>query len=332
MTTTTRTASAAPAPDDRVEDVSWRRRNALYLAMAAGVVAVVVAAGASVPGFLTFDNFLNVVRVASVTGIVALGMSFVTISGNFFSLSLEQTAALTAVVFTVCMQRGAPLLVGVLVALSVAAAAGAVQGALVAAGANPVVTTIGAGAVLFGIAAAATNGKNVRLDTDAAQWLGTGRPLGVPTQSWAFVLTTALAWFLLRRTRFGRQVYLVGSNRETARGCGVSPGRVALASLVLSALAAGVVGVLGAAQFGQVKVDAFSGTNINVVAAVLVGGVALAGGQGSPLMPAFGAVFIALLQNFMYIKGISTGVRITVVGAVVVAAVCLFHVARRRST
>src|SRR5207302_6347767 len=114
-------------------------------------------------------------------------------------------------------------------------------------------------------------------------------PLGVLTQSWAFLLLTALASLALARTRFGREVYLAGANRRAARASGLSVGRTTLVAFTLSSLAAGLAGVFTAAQITQAPLTQFNGMNIDVIAAVLVGGTALQGGEGSTVRTALGA-------------------------------------------
>ena len=194
----------------------WRRLVA-PVTVGLAALAILIAGGLTTAEFLTVDNLLIIVRTASITGIVALGMTFVTLTGNFFSLSLEQTAAMSSIVFAEALAHGYGLAPALVLALLTAIAIGVGQGLVVAAGLNPIVTTLGAGAALYGLAAIATNNEVVNFSTTEADWLGRGRPLGIPTQSWAFVLLTVLATFALVRTRFGRQVYLVGTNREAAR-------------------------------------------------------------------------------------------------------------------
>ena len=145
-----------------------------------------------------------------------------------------------------------------------------------------------------------THNEVVNFDSSAAvDWIGTGRPLGVPTQSWAFILLTILSTLVLTRSRFGREIYLVGTSRAAARASGLSVGKATVVAFMLSAIAAGIAGVFTAAQVAQAPLTQFDGLNIDVIAAVLVGGTALQGGEGSTLRSALGAVFIALLANLM---------------------------------
>jgi ribose transport system permease protein len=306
-----------------------RRRRMAITVMLAGIATLVVAGGSMTPSFLTFDNLLVVIRNASITGIVALGMSYVTISGNLFALSAEELAILSACIFAYLMHAGLGLVASIAATLLMACVGGAVQGGIIAFGADPIITTLAFGALFRGLASLVTGNQNIALGTRTAEWLGTGRPLGIPTQSWAFVILTLAAWFVIDKTRFGRQVVLTGANREAATATGLRVGRAALVGVTLLGLGCGLVGISAASQFGLAAANLFAGLNIDVVAAVLVGGIALSGGQGSPVQAALGATFITLMQNFMLLHDLSTGVRMTTVGCLVAAATGVFHVLQR---
>ena len=299
-------------------------------------VAVIVGAlfaigGATTPAFLTTENLLNIVRAASLTGIVALGMTFITISGNFFSLSVQQTAAFSAITYAATTGWGWPLGLAIVATLALAAFIGFVQGSIVAVGANPIITTLGAGAAIFGLAAHLTENRTIRVGETSSDWLGRGRPLGLPTQSWAFILLSIVTIVVLSRTRFGRSVTLVGANSAAAVGSGISRGFVAVAVFTVSSLLSGLAGIFLAAQIGQGIVNQFSSLNIDVIAAVLVGGTAVQGGDGSMLRTTVGTIFIAVLINLMLLRGFSFGMRFFLEGIAVAVGVSAYTLLRRRA-
>ncbi|MDQ0467325.1 ABC transporter permease [Labrys wisconsinensis] len=298
--------------------------------IAAAIVLLVLAARWTTPAFATVDNAFVIVRAASITGIVAIGMSFVTISGNLFALSASQLAALLAVIFALATQA-LGFAGGAAATLAIAAAAGIAQGLAITVIGNPIVTTLAFGAVFRGLASLVSGNGIVRIDSAAASWFGTARPLGIPTQSWAFAAIALCGWFLIRRARIGRLLVLSGANRAAAIASGLSVGAATVAAMTLLCLGSAIVAIFTVAQFAQAKADLFTGTDFDYIAAVLVGGIALRGGQGSPLQAAFGAVLIALLQNFMLLNGLSAGVRMTIVGGLVVVATCAFHLLQGRA-
>lgn len=300
------------------------------LAVTAAVLTLLVAGGITTPGFLTTDNALLIIRTTSLTGIAAIGMTFVTLSGAFFSLSVEQTAIICAIVYALVLSHGLGMVAALLVTAAVATLVGAIQGAIVAAGINPIVTTLGAGAALYGLASVLSDNQLVKTGTDSASWIGQGRPFGIPTQSWAFVLLWLASVVLLKKTGFGRHIMLVGANPEAAEASGISVGFAKFAAFIISAGAAGLVAVFITAQFEQASVLQFGDINIDAIAAVLVGGTALQGGEGSTTRTVLGALFIALLGNYMLLQNYGYGVRLLVTGAMVTVATALFHVLRTR--
>ena len=300
------------------------------LAVVGAVIALLVIGWLTTPEFVTFRNLQNIVRSSALIGIIAVTLTFVTIAGSFFSLSVSQTAAMAAIGLAAFLSWGWSVWVAVAVVFLLAAVVGLVQGGAVALGGNPIVVTLAVGAVLFGSGAWLTENHTVRTGTDAADWIGTSRPLGVPMQTWAFILITVVASVVLSRTRFGREVTLVGANRSAASAAGLRPGRIALYVFAVSSLGAALAGVFVASQFGQGTLDQFDGADIDAIAAILVGGAAIQGGEGSAVRTALGAVFIAALQNLMVLRGFSYGVRVFFVGLAILISVSLFTLIRNR--
>jgi simple sugar transport system permease protein/ribose transport system permease protein len=322
---------AEPASTSAVAEVDRRAwRGYVVPAVATvGLLLLFVYGATSTSGFLTVENLLNVVRSGAIIGIVALGTTFVTITGNFFSLSVAQTAALSAVMLAGTLAAGWPLGVAVLAVLVVSVGIGLVQGALVGRGANPIITTLGAGAALFGLTAVITGNRTMQIGSDVAEWLGRGRPLGIPNQTWVFLILTVVGTVILSRTRLGRTLYLVGTNRAAARAAGLSILGATLFAFVASSVTAAIAGIMTAAQFRQGATNQFPDLTIPVVAAVLVGGTAIAGGSGSMIRTMLGTVFIALLQNIMLLSDLDTGWRLLLQGSIVAIAVSLYALSRR---
>ncbi len=334
---------APPATDlhPSGDDSGSRSRNRLLLpvrrqfvppaVVTVAVLVLLLAGGVTTPGFLTTDNALLIIRTTSLTGIAAIGMTFITLSGAFFSLSVEQTAIICAIVYALALSHGFGLLSALLVTAAVAVLVGAIQGAIVAIGINPIVTTLGAGAALYGLASVLSDNELVKTGTSSGSWIGQGKPLGIPTQSWAFILLWAASVIVLKKTGFGRRLMLVGANPEAAAASGISVGAAKLVAFIISAGAAGLVAVFIASQFEQASVLQFGDINIDAIAAVLVGGTALQGGEGSTTRTALGALFIALLGNYMLLQNYGYGVRLLVTGVTVTCATSLFHLLRTRS-
>ena len=307
---------------------SWRRAS-VPLAVVGAVVGLALVGWLTTPEFVTYRNLQSIVRSAALIGIIAVTMTGITMAGSFFSLSVSQTAPWPPSVRGLHelgmagVGRGAHH-------LRDCGRSGCRPGRRGGSGGNPIVVTLAVGAVLFGLGAWLTDNKTVRAGTDAADWIGTSRPLGVPTQTWAFVVITVISATVLTRTRFGRELTLVGANRLAAAASGLHPGRTTVYVFGVSSLGAALAGIFIAAQFGQGRLDQFDGADIDSIAAILVGGAAIQGGEGSASRTAVGAVFIAGLQNLMVLRGFSFGVRVLFVGLAILISVSAFTVLRNR--
>lgn len=295
------------------------------------VIAIVaIAAGLTTPSFATVGNLFVVIRAASITGIVAIAMSYITISGNLFALSASSLGALLAVVFALLVAQFG-FWPGLALTLTVAVITGVFQGLAISLIGNPIITTLAFGTVFRGLAALFSGNSILRIDSEAALWLGTARPLGMPTQSWAFILVAAVSWFVIRHMKLGREMVLCGANPQAAIASGLRVGLMTTIACIALSIGVAFMAILSVSQFSQAKADLFMGYDFDYIAAVLVGGIALRGGKGSPLQAAFGAILIALLQNYMLLNGFTAGLRMTIVGALVIVAISLFHVMQGKS-
>ncbi len=322
------TTSAAESPARfQMSSARWFNTGLAVL-----VVLIIAFGGLTQDQFLTTDNLTAVVRAAALIGIAAVGMTFITLSGNFVSLATEQTAVISAILFAMALGAGWSLWPAVIMTIVVSLVLGVVQGWIVSLGLNSIVTSLGAGAAIFGLANVITDNRAILTRSTVADWLGTSRPLGIPLQVWIFLGLTLITMIVLKRTTFGRRVTLVGSNRDTAKASGIRVGRVVIYSFLISSSFAAICGILLVAQMGQAKVLNFDNFNIDVVAAVLVGGTAIQGGEGSTLRTALGAIAIALLTNYMLLSQFEYGTRLVITGLVVALAVLAFNWVRMRSS
>jgi ribose transport system permease protein len=206
---------------------------------------------------------------------------------------------------------------------------GLLQGVVVATGLNPVLTTIAAGAIIFGVTSNLLGGQDATLGSHVISWSDQA-VLGLQIPVYVFVVFTFAVAVLVHRTVLGRQILLSGSNRRTAELSGISSARITLWVFLIFGVGVAIAGVLQAAQVGTANPDTLATLTVDAGAAVLIGGTAMSGGFGSPMRSAGGAVVIALATNVMILNNVSNGVRQTVVGAVVVVVVVVLEVLRRR--
>jgi len=301
----------------------------LPFALVVGIGAAVVLAAVFVtPNFLTVDNIRAILRNAAIVGIVAVGMTPVTLSGNFVSLGITQSAMLAMVAFVAMLGAGWGVVPAVIAVILLLVAVGMLQGAIIAAGLNPVITTLAAGAIIFGVVSELSGGGIVRAGANAINW-DDATIAGVPVEVLIFLIFTALVAFVMQRTVTGRETILIGANRATAEISGISFTRVTILAFAIFSVGLALAGIINGAAFGQATAVSFPGLTVDAIAAVLVGGTAIQGGRGSPLRSAGGAVLIAIISNMMVLNDFSTGGRLAVQGGVVVVIVVLLDLLRR---
>jgi ribose/xylose/arabinose/galactoside ABC-type transport system permease subunit len=309
-------------------DRAHAARQVARWAMPVLFVALIAASSLSTTSFLTFDNLRSVLINTAITGIAAVGMTAVTLSGNVFSLGAGQSAMLASLLFMSVAASGAQPLLGVVLALVVLLVIGLAQSLVIAAGLNPVVTTLAVGTVIYGAVAALTGGAVVSAPA-GVDWLAAAGFLTIPLPVWVFAVFTLVVWLFVERTVPGRRLVLVGANRHAALTSGVSVRTVTVWAFAIMSVGLTIAGVLSASQLGQVTTDNLSGLTVDAVAAVLVGGTAVTGGEGSAARSAGGALIIVVLQNVMLLHGLSTGARVLGEGALVILVIAALHLARR---
>jgi len=296
------------------------------------IVLVFIIASVTVPQFFQFETIRAILLATSITGIIAVGMTAITLSGNLFSLGVTASAVFSGVVYIWVGQATGSMYVAALVAIIAAVVIGIAQGFIVGLGLNTVIVTLAAGSIIYGVTAILTKGEVVQAKGTSLEGFATFQIMGIPLPIYIFVLFTAVSWFLTEHTLIGRNIHLLGANENTARNSGISRMRTTIWAFVSFSLGIGIAAVLQASQMHQIQADNLPGLTMDVVAAVLVGGTAVAGGEGSPVKSAIGALFIATITQIMVLVGIPQGPRYFVLGVVVLALVIVLHLLRKAGT
>lgn len=305
----------------------WLKRLGPFLP----IIALAVIASLTVDGFGTTPNLIAVVQASAITGIAAIGTAAITISGKFVSLAIEQQAVTAAYVFAATVSAGQPVVLAFALAFTVAIVLGLVQGYLVSRGLNPIVTTLAFGSALFGTVVMLADNRTITLSPNPIAWLGGGTTFGVPNQAIIFIILLVLGSLFLSRTRLGRQMVLTGANPKAADLIGVPTRRIIMIAFVAAALTAALVGILVVGQVSQAKSDMFRGLTIDVVAAILVGGIAIQGGEGQLWRAGFGAIVLTMLGNIMLLLGIDAGVRDLLKGLLAAAVLLSMKLLKARN-
>ncbi|WP_226909640.1 ABC transporter permease [Georgenia ruanii] len=300
-------------------------------------LALLVAIGVATAGerFASLDNLMTILRLAAVTGVVSVGMTFVITSGGI-DLSVGSVLGLASVwattVATQTMAANTHWVVMVFTALAVGAVAGLINGVLVAYG--KVVAFIATLAMMIAarglaemIAQKRTQVVTVRPFLDFFQ----ARVLGIPMIVWIFVVVAVAGWVVLNRTTFGRRTVAVGGNPEAARLAGIKVQRHTMYIYALAGLTVGIGSVMmvarttsGSSTHGQLL-------ELDVIAAVVVGGTLLIGGRGTIVGTVLGVLILATLTNIFTQNNLSMSAQSVAKGAIIVAAVLLQQRFSRRT-
>lgn len=290
-----------------------------------GFVALIVIFAIASPVFLTPENFANIGRQTTLVSIMAVGMSLVIISGEF-DLSVGSVMALAGVVAALAMQRfGDVWLVGAVVALATGAAVGLINGLLTTVLSIPsFLITLGSLSIARGLALLATGTRPVNiLDESYYAIFGEGQLLGIPAPIiWTIVVAIA-GIVLLHYSTFGRQIFATGGNATAARYTGIDTRRVKTLCLIIAGALAGLAALVLTARSHAARPDAGAGIELDVIAAVILGGAALAGGRGTIIGALIGSLMIGVLNNGLNLVGVDPSLQLAVKGLIIWFAVAL---------
>jgi ribose transport system permease protein len=321
-------------PTDRPADPSAARRSWAGRPVARNLGLVVALALICVAGFITggerfgsIENLLTILRLASIIGVLSIGMTFVITSGGI-DLSVGSVLGLATVwastLATQTMAEDFHWIVIVFAALAVGTGAGLVNGVIIAYGrVVPFITTLAMLAAARGLAEMISDRQTQVLSVDGFLDVFRDDLIGVPVLVWIFVLVAVAGWLLLNRTTFGRRTVAVGGNPEAARLAGIRVQRHIMLIYGLAGLAAGIAAVMmlarttaGSSTHGQLY-------ELQAIAGVVVGGTLLQGGRGTIFGTVLGVLIFTTLTNLFTINNMSISAQAVANGAIIVAAVLL---------
>ncbi len=318
-----------PTTRSRLEAVSTR-----YLGVGAALVILVIVMAVTQENFFTYANAMNILRTNSVLFVVAVGLTFVIISGGL-DLSVGSMTALGGVFLASMLASGIPALLAVLLTIAACTALGAViNGGLIAYGGfNFFVVTLAMLELFRGAALVLSNGiPTSTIAHPLIQILGDGSINGFPIPVLIAVAAGIVGFVVLRWTRFGRSVYAVGGNATAARLAGVNVARVRFCVYAIAALCAGIAAILLTGRLTSSQpVSGAQGLELSAAAAVLLGGASFSGGSGNIGGTAIGVLFLGVVANGITLAGVPSYWQGIATGVVLVAAIALDRL-RNRST
>lgn len=329
--TQARASTATPA---HASDLAARQASAVQWIAERGIFAftalLIVTAALFVDGFASAVNITDVFNRAAPIGIVAVGMTFVVISGNYLDLSVVAQVATSAVIF-IGVSNAYNIPAAVVTALLVALVYGAVNGTAVGYfKANAVIVTLSTTYMGLGILRWLSGGSIFFGPQDGPiKAMGRVKIATLPLSMLVLIAMTVILAFVLTRTNFGFLIRSIGSNKEATRLAGVATSRVVLGAFVITAFAATIAGFVLAAFSNTAVSTMSSGFEFRALAAIIIGGTSVFGGKGSILRTLLGVVFISVLTNVLVLSNIGFGWQQIAIGTLIVLAVAVDALARR---
>ena len=320
------------ATEPQVPDAAARRRPGVILrdyGIVLSFIALFVGLSLATSTFLTERNLLNILDQSAPLGIITCAITICIVCG-IFDLSTGAIYALSAVVAAKVASSASPDL-GVLAGVATGLGLGIVNAVVIhLTRINSFIGTLATGIVFRGLALLVTGGAIVTVVDESYTTLGTSELLGAKYSVWVFLVFFALTAFVLARTAFGRYVYAVGGNEEAARLSGIRTGLVRGGCYALSGLAAGIAGVLASSRTASAQADLGTGLELSAIAAAVVGGTSILGGEGAVWRGVLGVLTLAIIGNGFDLLGVDSTYQMLVQGVLILAAVAADQLLRRR--
>jgi ribose/xylose/arabinose/galactoside ABC-type transport system permease subunit len=310
------------------------RRYSEQLVSAVSLILLIVILSFLSPAFLSISNFLDIARVVSIIGIMAMGMTLVILTGGI-DLSVGSTFALAAAV-TASLVPGSysdapfsfeinlPVPLAVAVGLLVGAGVGLANGVIIAkSGVEPFIVTLATMVFVRGLCYLFTGGFPTifRPMPPSFEWVGQGYVFGVPTPTIFFAIVILACLWIARRTTFGRSIYATGGNEEACWLSGINVERVKILTYTLLGFLAALSGIILSSRVGAAQPTAGTGYELDVIAGVVIGGTSLSGGRGSVLSTVLGVFILGVISNGLNILGVPAYYQYVVKGLLLIAAV-----------
>ncbi|TPL72760.1 ABC transporter permease [Mesorhizobium sp. B2-3-15] len=307
-----------------------RNYNVLFgLTLLALLVLLWIVLSLATPSFASGNNIANLLRQGSMIAIMAVGQTFVIITGGI-DLSVGAVVGFATVVVAMLINAGVPIAVAILITLLVGVAIGLFHGfGIVKMGLPPFIITLATLTSLRGIGLLMTNGNSININSDSFTAFSRNSFIGIPNLFWMVILVGVPAYVFLHHSRWGRYLFSVGSNAEASRLSGVNVQRTIYMAYTLSGLCAAFVGVLLAARIGIGNPTQAEGWELQAIASSVIGGTSLFGAVGSVHGPLLGAFILATINNGANLLNVNSFWQRIITGALIIIIV-YFDGLRRR--
>lgn len=302
---------------------TWWKERLRRMGPGLAVIVLGLALAVLSDEFLTVNNLLNVLRQVSINAIIASGMTLVILTGGI-DLSVGSVLALSGAIMAGLATTGTPWFLALLAGLGVGALLGLANGIIVTrGGVAPFVATLATMTIARGLTLVYTDGRPITGMPSALRSLGTGYLGPIPVPIIIMLVVFVLVYLMLAYTPVGRYLYAAGSNEEAARFAGIPVARVTTLAYVLAGLASALAAAILTGRLNSAQPTAGAGFELDAIAAVVLGGTSLSGGQGSVLGTVVGALIIGILDNGLNLLDVSSFYQQVAQGVVILLAVLM---------
>lgn len=292
-----------------------------WISAAVPLVVLMVALSFAHPMFLTTSNILSILRQAAVYVIMGLGMSFVLMTGGI-DLSQGSLLALVGVVSAYIVENSGSIFLAILAGILVGAAIGAANGVVVSClKIPPFIMTLSTMYLCRGLTLVITQASPIAITNSSFKWIGGGDLLGIPVPVIIFIIAAVIGQFILSYTATGRYILAVGSNREAAHLSGIKTRWNECKVYIISGIMVAIAGVVYVARLGAAQATAGQSYEMEAVAASVLGGTSVLGGEGGIIGTVMGAIVVAIIRNAIVLLDVSTYYQQMITGAVILIAV-----------
>ncbi len=279
------------------------------------------------PRFLTKSNLLNVFRQTSINAIIAAGMTFVILTSGI-DLSVGSILGFTGAILANMLVKGNGIFLSIFVAILIGGLAGMFNGFIITKGkVQPFIVTLATMILLRGATLVFTSGKPIPVTgeniSSTFRWIGTGNIFGIPTPIIIMAIVFVLCYYLLNHIKFGRYIYAVGGNEKAAQLSGVNTDKIKIMAYTISGILAAVAGIIVTSRLSSAQPTAGDGYELDAIAAVVLGGTSLAGGQGTIIGTIIGALIIGVLNNALNLLDVQSYYQMIAKAIVILIAVLL---------
>jgi ribose/xylose/arabinose/galactoside ABC-type transport system permease subunit len=294
------------------------------------ILVIVVVMSLVKPVFLSGENILNVLRQVSINGILAIGITFVIMTGGI-DLSIGSIVAVTAVLVGSFLEQGYNMVTAITIGMTGAVIFGIFNGILISVGGlPPFIATLSNMTIARGVAMVYSNGRNYVILHERFLEIGKGYTLGIPNPIWILLVVVVIAYIVLNFTVFGRHILAFGGNRQAAKLAGVRVKLVEASAYTISGLLAGIAAIVLVSRTSTGQPIAGTGYELDAIAAAAIGGTSMTGGSGSIGGTVMGFIIIGIMLNSLTLLNVSSFYQQIVKGIIIIVAVMLDMQAKRR--